>query len=61
MDNREVVVEYLRKFRKRVDDLIFLFLKKTINLDVLKINLNEDLSDLEDRLVHLISKMEDRQ
>ena len=56
MSNREAIIKYLRDFRDRIDELLDLFSKKIINFDVLKLNLGEDISDLEDRIKNLFSK-----
>jgi len=59
MDNTEIIITAFRDYRSRINDLITLYGNKMISVDVLKLNISEDLNDLEDTIKYLISQMDD--
>jgi len=59
MNNREDIIKYFRDYKSRVNDLLILFINKSISSDVFKLNMLEDINDLEDTVTILLSRFED--
>ena len=59
MNNREDIIKYFRDYKNRVNDLLILFINKSISSDVFKLNMLEDINDLEDTVTILLSRFED--
>jgi hypothetical protein len=57
MENRDVITKYLKDYRARVEELVNLFTNKTINAEVFKLNMIEDVNDLEVILNHMIQNI----
>lgn len=58
MNNREDIIKYFRDYKNRVNDLLILFINKNISSDVFKLNMLEDINDLEDTVTILLSREE---
>jgi hypothetical protein len=56
MNNREDITKYFRDYKDRVNDLLMLFINKSISSDVFKLNMLEDIRDLEDTIIILLSR-----
>ena len=59
MNNRENIVKQFRDYKNRVNDLLILFINKNISSDVFKLNMLEDINDLEDTVTILLSRFEE--
>jgi hypothetical protein len=59
MNNREDIIKYFRDYKNRVNDLLILFINKNISSDVFKLNMLEDINDLEDTVTILLSRFEE--
>jgi hypothetical protein len=59
MNNREDIIKYFRDYKNRVNDLLILFINKSISSDVFKLNMLEDINDLEDTVTILLSRFEE--
>ena len=58
MNNREDITKYFRDYKNRVNDLLILFIDKNISSDVFKLNMLEDINDLEDTISILVSRID---
>jgi hypothetical protein len=58
MNNREDITKYFRDYKNRVNDLLGLFINKTISSDVFKLNMLEDIKDMEDMINILVDRLE---
>ena len=59
MNNREDITKYFRDYKNRVNDILILFINKSISSDVFKLNMLEDINDLEDTITILLSRLEE--
>ena len=59
MNNREDITKYFRDYKNRVNDLLILFINKSISSDVFKLNMLEDIRDLEDTIIILLSRFDE--
>lgn len=59
MNNRDNIIKQFRDYKNRVNDLLILFINKNISSDVFKLNMLEDINDLEDTVTILLSRFEE--
>ena len=59
MNNRDNIIKQFRDYKNRVNDLLILFINKNISSDVFKLNMLEDINDLEDTITILLSRLEE--